>query len=177
MFRSVILLVTMCHVIGCTPQTPPPPSLMVITTEGDQTKVVMQLAEDTAVFDITSPNGIGGANIQLSSGEWQPTVILRFHLSGLEEMALTYGQTATSAASSASVTLNISSTDSQVYQSANSEPITSDSPYWLTVSLQNEDGSAGQIPLENGVIEVTLPRDFHTQNPASFHISWIDFYR
>lgn len=155
--------------VSCQPQTPPLPSLTVITTEGVQTKVVMRLAGDTAVFDITSPSGIGGANVQLSSGEWRRTMRLRFHLSGLEEMTLTYGETTTA--------VNISSTDSQIRQSVNDAPIDSSSPHWMNVSLKNEDGSAGQIPLENGTIEVTLPPDFHTQDPDSFHINWIDFYR
>lgn len=169
MIRLWLFILIMFLMVSCRPQTPPLPSLTVITTEGVQTKVVMQLEGDTAVFDITSPTGIGGANVQLSSGDWRPTVILRFHLNGLEEMTLTYGETSTA--------VNISSTDSQVSQSANNTPIDSGSPYWLNVSLQNEDGSAGQVPLENGTIEVTLPPDFHTQNPDSFHIRWIDFYR
>lgn len=175
--RGLIWLLTTWLAVGCAAQTPPPPSLTLITTEGTQTKVVMQLSDDTAVFDITSPSGIGGANVQLSSGEWRPNLVLRFHLNGLEELELTYGDTATSAALSTSVTLNISSTDSQVYQSANGTPIDSSSPYWMKTTIRNEDGRAGQIPLQNGTIEVTLPPDFHTQNPASFHISWIDFYR
>lgn len=154
--------------MSCQPAAQPP-SLTVITTEGAGTKVAVQLSGDTAVFDITSPSGIGGANVQLSSGEWRRTMRLRFHLSGLEEMVLTYGDTA--------VTLNISSTDSQVRQSVNDAPIDNRSPYWMDVSLKNEDGRAGQIPLQNGTIEVTLPRDFHSQNPNSFHVSWIDFYR
>jgi len=154
---------------GCTAQTQRQPSLTLITTEGEQTKVVMKSEGDTAVFDITSPTGIGGANVQLSSGEWLSNMVLSFHLNGLEQMTLTYGETA--------VTVNISSTDSQIFQSVNNEPIDTKSPYWMAVSLKNTDGTTGQVPLENGTIEVTLPADFHSQNPASFHISWIDFYR
>ncbi len=169
MIRLGLFLLIMFLMVSCQPQTSPLPSLTVITTEGVQTKVVMQLEGDTAVFDITSPTGIGGANVQLSSGEWRPTVILRFHLNGLEEMTLTYGETATA--------VNISSTDSQIRQSVNDAPIDSSSPHWMKTVIRNEDGSAGQIPLENGTIEVNLPSDFHTQNPNSFHISWIDFYR
>ncbi len=166
----LLLLLLALPLASCYSQTPPaPPSLTVITTEGAGTKVAVQLSGDTAVFDITSPSGIGGAKVQLSSGEWRRTMRLRFHLNGLEEMVLTYGDTA--------VTLNISSTDSQVRQSVNDAPIDSSSPYWMPVSLKNEDGNADQIPLTNGTIEVTLPPDFHSQNPNSFHIRWIDFYR
>jgi hypothetical protein len=169
MVRFVVLLLMLFIIIGCSAPAQRQPSLTVITTEGEQTKVMMQPQGDTAVFDITSPTGIGGANVQLSSGEWLPHIVLRFHLNGLEEMTLMYGDTA--------VTVNVSSTDSQIYQSANGETIDVHSPYWTAVSLKNEDGSAGQIPLENGTIEVTLPSDFHTQNPAGFHINWVDFFR
>ncbi len=177
MFRFVILIwMIILVLVSCSAQEQRQPSLTVITTEGDQTKVVMQPVGDTAVFDITSPSGIGGATVQLSSGEWLPTIVLRFHLNGLEEMTLTYGEpTAETAATT--IALNISSTDSQIYQSTNDEPIDEGSPYWLDVSLLNEDGTTGQIPLQNGTIEVTLPPDFHAQNPISFHIRWIDFYR
>lgn len=176
MIRLGLFLLIMFLMVSCQPQTPPLPSLTVITTEGVQTKVVMQLEGDTAVFDITSPTGIGGANVQLSSGEWRPTVVLRFHLNGLEEMTFTYGEPTPEAAAT-TITVNISSTSSQVNQSANGVPINQDSPFWMDVALLNEDGVTGQIPLQNGMIEVTLPPDFHTQDPSGFHLSWIDFYR
>ena len=176
MMRLLIVLWIIFFVASCHSQEQRSPALTVITTEGEQTKVMMQPVGNTAVFDITSPTGIGGATVQLSSGEWMSAITLRFHLNGLEEMTLTYGEpTAETAATT--INLNISSTDSQVYQSINDTLIDEDSPYWLDVSLLNEDGSAGQVPLQNGTIEVTLPSDFHTQNPNSFHISWIDFYR
>jgi hypothetical protein len=176
MRRLVILMGILLFLAGCHAQEQRQPSFTVIMTEGEQTKVVMQPAGDTAVFDITSPTGLGGANVQLQSGEWQPTIILRFHLNGLEEMTLTYGEP-TAEAAATTITLNISSIDSQVFQAANDEPIGEDSPYWMEVALFNEDGTAGQLPLQNGTIELTLPPDFHAQDPASFHINWIDFYR
>jgi len=169
MVRIVVLFLIIFIMSGCSPSEQKQPFLTDITTEGNQTKVVMKSEDESAVFDITSPTGIGGASVQLSSGEWLSNIVLRFHLTGLEQMTLTYGETA--------VTVNISSTDSQIYQSVNGEQIDANSPYWTAVTLKNADGTTGQVPLENGTIEVTLPTDFHSQNPTSFHISWIDFYR
>ena len=172
--RLILILFLMGFAAGCATFAPSTrqPLLVVITTEGSNNKVATEMEGETAVYNIESETGIGGAQVQLQSGEWPPAMILRFHLTGLEEMTLTYGEAATA------VTLNISSHgDNEIHQTVNDAPISPDDPRWLTVIITNEDGSSGTIPLENGTIEVTLPKDFYEVAPTSFHINWIDFYR
>lgn len=170
--RWVSVLLLMGFVVGCAATAPDRnmPLLVVITTEGNNNKVFTEMEGDTAVYNIESETGLGGAQVQLQSGEWPPEMILRFHLTGLEEMTLSYEETA--------VTLSISSHgDNEIRQTVNDLPLSPDDPHWLPVSINNEDGSPGTIPLENGTIDVTLPKDFYEVAPVSFHINWIDFYR
>jgi hypothetical protein len=150
------------------------PFLWVITTEGAGDEVKMVLEGETAVLDIHSETGIGGAQVQLQSGTWPPEMVLRFHLSGLEEMTLIYGET--------TLTLNVSSHgDNAIWQSitqnGNTEEIGPDSPYWMNVSLTAADGSPASIPLDKGTIQVTIPKDITQSDQTSFTIQWIDFYR
>jgi hypothetical protein len=142
---------------GCTPPSQVEATADIIEPTPEGAEVLPE--EETAVFDIHS---------------WPPGVMVRFHLKGLEEMTLAYGDTA--------VTLNISSLGGNevrqsVDQNGQTEIIHSDSPYWLNVTLTNSDGSPGTIPLEEGSIDVILPTHFHETNPESFSLNWIDFFR
>lgn len=166
MIRFLPLILFLSCLIGCasaneikaTATTVPAPSPQV---------------EATAVYDITSESGIGSETFLRPGKQWPAEVMLRFHLKGLEEMTLTYGATA--------VTLNVlSGGQNEVSQSVSrngqSETGSSDS-YQLTTTITNADGSEGTIPLEDGTINVVLPAAFHQENPDSFSVSWIDFYR
>lgn len=172
--RLVSTLFLISFLAGCAATAPDSNKslLVVITTEGNNNKVSTEMEGDTAVYNIESETGLGGAQVQLQSGEWPPEMILRFHLTGLEEMTLTYGEAATA------VTLSISSHgDNEIRQTVNDVPLSPEDPRWLVVTITNEDGTPGTIPLENGTIDVTLPKDFYESAPTSFHINWIDFYR
>lgn len=176
MRRYVSLMGLLLFLSACTAVTREndQPFLIVVTTEGTNNQVKTAQVEETAVFNVHSETGIGGAQIQLQSGEWRPTMLLRFHLSGLEEMKLTYGD--------AIIALNVSSLGgNEVRQSVtrdgNTETLTADSPYWLDVAVKAEDGSAGTIPLEKGTIDVTMPPHFYETHQPAFTINWIDFYR
>lgn len=155
---------------GCNSTTPAAPAQTVITVQGLQNRVVMIMDKQTAVFNIHSQTGIGNAQVQRDDGHWPQPMVLHFHLSGLEEMTLTYGETA--------VTLNISSQgDNEIRQSVHDAAITAEDARWLAVAVTNTDGTPGVIPLQEGLIAVTLPPEFHAVAPASFTIQWIDFYR
>ncbi len=136
-----------------------------VSTQKAEDVVTVEIGADgqTAVFDITSPSGIGGAEVELLSGIWPEEIRLRFHLRGLEEMRFAYDEV--------QVTASVSSTGAGEVRQAVSlagqpvQPITAVSPYWLPYQRQS------------GVFEFLLPADFYQAAPAAFSLNWIDFYR
>ena len=120
-------------------------------------------AGQTAVFDITSPSGIGGTEVELLSGAWPGEIRLRFPLRGLEEMRFAYDEV--------QVTASVSSTGAgEVRQSVSlagqpAQPITAVSPFWMPYQREND------------AFVFQLPADFYPAAPAAFSLNWIDFYR
>ena len=64
-----------------------------IATKNKEDQVTVAVANDKGTVDIHSKSGIGSATITPTSGEWPKTVIVRFHLGGLERFALSAGKT------------------------------------------------------------------------------------
>jgi hypothetical protein len=129
---------------------------------------------DSAVFDITSPSGIGGATVRLSGRTWPEHLILYLHLQGLEQFRLGYGEVV--------VTTAVSSQDGSTYQSITTpnvteQPIEPGSPYWLKTNVVTADGSSGTTPLENGYFVLELPADFRQSGAVEFSLEWVDFFR
>jgi hypothetical protein len=127
-----------------------------------------------AVVEVVSPNGIGGAEVEITSAALPRSITLRLHLRGLEQLRFTYGDT--------TVTTSISSsgdgTPRQTYHGAGQEQtIAEGSPYWMNVRLVPTGSSPATIPLQNGYIEVEAPQDFLARRQTKFAIQWIDFYR
>lgn len=158
---------------ACAVSIQSPTALKAVPTKGDP-QIVFSITSSTAIIDIVSPTGIGGAAIEKTGGQWPPKVLMRFHLNGLEDLKFTYGDK--------TMAVSVSSTgDNTVRESAiisdSETPIKNDSPYWMAVNIVSKDGSAGKIPLEDGLIEVTAAADFLRSGNTQFSIEWIDFYR
>jgi len=51
----------------------------------------------TALVEVTSPSGIGSADVQHTGGKRPRQVVIRLHLKGLEEFQFAYGQTVVTA--------------------------------------------------------------------------------
>ncbi len=124
---------------------------------------------DRTIFDVWSPSGIGSAGVRLAAGDMPPSVVMRFHLRGLEQMTFSYGDTI--------VTLSVpSGGDAPVLQSVlqagQEQSIGPESPYWMeVVQMEPSDGSDG------GYFQVTAPQAFSTSPATNFTMGWIDFYR
>jgi len=158
---------------ACAVSIQSPTALKAVPKKGDP-QIVFSITSGTAIIDIVSPSGIGGAAIEKTGGQWPPKVVMRFHLNGLEDLKFMYDDKI--------IAVSVSSTgDSTVRESAiigDSEmPIRNDSPYWMAVNIVSKDGSPGNIPLDGGLIEVTAPADFVRSGNTQFSIEWIDFYR
>lgn len=140
---------------------------VVVDKAGD--RVVVTSDEDRAIFDVWSETGIGAAAVSLEAGAMPPSISLRLHLRGLEQMSFAYDGTV--------VSLSVSSSgDRPVLQSATVDgdemAVTPLSPYWMDVTqAESEAGAAG------GSYQVTAPPAFFAAAAAEFRITWIDFYR
>lgn len=166
-------IVASIELAACAVSTQSPAALKATPTQGNP-QIVFSITSSTAIIDIMSPTGIGGAAIEKTGGQWPLKVAMRFHLKGLEDLKFTYG--------ARTMAVSVSSTgDNAVRESAiigdSETPIKNDSPYWMAVNIVSKDGSPGKIPLEDGTIEVTAPADFLQGDNAQFSIEWIDFYR
>ena len=158
---------------ACAVSIQPPTALKATPTNGDP-QIVFSSTSSTAIIDIVSPTGIGGAAIEKTGGQWPQKVVMRFHLKGLEDLKFTYGDK--------TMTVSVSSADDNaVRESAiigdSETPMKNDSPYWMAVNIVSKDGSLGKLPLDDGMIEVAAPADFLRSDNAQFLIEWIDFYR
>lgn len=153
----------------------PDPPQFDIATKKKEDRVVVALAEQKATFEIHSRSGIGSATITAKSGAWPKTVIVRFHLGGLERFAISNGK-ATLSGSVASYgenakRLHLSHGDEE-------KEVEKNSPYWTQIKMLGVDGRPStDYPLKNGYFEVAVPKAMFKDKPKTLTISWIDFYR
>jgi hypothetical protein len=142
------------------------------------TRVAASADGEQAIVEIFSPQGIGGADIEITSARMPTKIVMRLHLRGLEELRLAYGGTVVTAALS-------SAGDNSVRQRRQAgaasgspeEALAETSPYWMSIRIVPAGGAPAAIPLEEGYIEVEAPRDLLTRGQRAFSIHWIDFYR
>ncbi len=167
LYLAMLLALTACN-------TPAPLTLTASPTKADASLLV-ETEGQQALIQIHSPGGIGGAAVEITSAPRPEKIILRFYLRGLEELRFTYADTLITASVASTGEHNLRQTVRQANQPE--QPLSPASPYWLKIRLVTEDGSPGNIPLQNGYIEVETPPDFIQSQERKFAIEWIDFYR
>lgn len=162
-------LLTACAAPAAGPATSATaPSEVQVATDKPDNRVAVTSDADRLIVDVVSPSGIGNAGVRMATGAMPPTVLMRFHLRGLEQMTLAFGD--------AVVKLSVPSGGGPVLQSVieagQERAIGPDSPYWMAVTqAAPPDGS------DSVLFEVTSPPAFAASPPASFTVGWIDFYR
>ena len=145
-----------------------------IATRKAQARVA-KTREDTAIFDVECPRGIGSAEITLKSGAWPDTLLVRLHLRGLESFKVSDGTTTVEASVSSHGDHAV-----RVYRmESNAEKgIERGSPLWTEIKALDVDGKPmGKIPLDKGHFEVTVPKAFLNSQTKTIRLEWIDFYR
>lgn len=142
-----------------------------ITTKRDTDNVVVTIEQDTTVFSIHSPFGIGQATIGRTIDQWPKIVILRLHLKGLENFRAMNGE--------ATLNASVSSQEKRLWlDDHEGSPLDSESPFWMEISrVNNDEKRSNEIPLSGGYFEIRLPKTFFKDNPKSITVFWIDFYR
>ena len=172
----LVLLCLAAGMTACATGTGPGPSdesEYHISSSRPSAQVTVTNEDTRAVVEVYSDSGIGNATVRLVSGEWPPSLLLRFHLQGLEGLQFLYGETLID------VSVN---TEAQVLQSVTegssaSQPIDDGSRLWMPVTFLDKDGTSVDAPVAGGVIELLSPASFHAGEYPEFTINWIDFYR
>jgi len=149
------------------------PVFSVITKNQDD-QIDIQQENGITTVDIHSPTGIGTAKFELESGAMPEKLILRLHLTGLEEFRLVSNQTTIAASGSSSEAFDL--TGQSVIASGNEYFITPIDPLWMKIEIVS-DQSNKTIPLKKGYFEVIVPQEFVRSAGNSFEVQWIDFYR
>jgi hypothetical protein len=172
MTRSSLLLFALLAVTtACTSLQINRPIYEITTTKPDD-KLSYTWQDETAYFYLYSPGGIGQAQFRRTGGAVPHHIIFNVFLKGLESFRLTYGQTA--------VQVSLRAVDAPILVQSGPpggalQDVTSDaSPLWMPVRIV---ASMPTIPMTNGYFEITAPPVFISDNPQSFSIEWIDFYR
>jgi hypothetical protein len=144
-----------------------------ITSNRPSSQVTVSNEADSAIVEVFSDNGIGNASVELVSGDWPGSIVMRFHLQGLESLQFSYGDIV--------VDLSVN-TQNMILQSVTSaggtnETISKESDFWMPVIFFDREGNAEDGPTAGGIIEVKAPVDFLNGSYSEFMINWIDFYR
>ena len=129
---------------------------------------------ERVVFSLRSPFGISHARIERVEA-WPKQVVLRLHLSGLEQLQITNGtDTVFAAVSSTNAVPRV-----RVWlKDQEQRPLDSQHPLWLAIrGVTNHGQPTDAVPLKDGYFEVTLPEKLLAGNPRAITVSWIDFYR
>lgn len=141
----------------------------VVTTTKPADSVTPVVSEDTVRFDVVSESGIGGAGVTLASGSWPPRILLRFHLTGLEELRFHYGET--------TILVAVPNTEEgQVRESVleaegGEQQLAPGSPQWMEVQVERSAASVVEY------VEVAAPDAFRRGGYREFDMQWVDFYR
>ena len=160
---AIVVVTILC--VGCTNAIETPQ--FKITTKHENNDVEVKIEHGRAVISIHSPFGISQATIERLDEKWPNIVVLRLDRTGLENFKVTNGTITLEAA--------VSSQDVRIWKDGNEDtPIDSKSPYWMEIRIVGKDET---IPPNDGYFEMEMPKVFFQQNPKSFTINWIDFYR
>lgn len=150
------------------------PELKVVTKRADD-KIEVTRNDEQTILSVRCPSGIGSGVVSRLSDLWPKRVILRLHLNGLEGLKVS--------SNNIELAAEVAGTDNKKFlyltkrANQSSEPRTTklaDSE----IRAFSKDGKPSEvIPLKDGYFEVRLPTELFADNPESFTINWIDFYR
>jgi len=144
-----------------------------ITTHREDDCVQVRVDKGAVIFDVRSPVGISHSLITREAEAWPKTIFLRLKLQGLEHFSLAQGDV--------KIEGSVSSQDGSLrlwIAEQEDKPLTEAHPLWIEVRRLDAQGQpTNALPCPDGSIELQLPRAFLKDNPSSFTLRWIDFYR
>jgi hypothetical protein len=167
LFALGALVLTGCAVV------PQAPASFDVTTTKPEDDVVVSEENGTAIFDVTSPSGIGSARVTRTSGAMPKNILFRLHLQGLEHFSFAFEDEVIEV----SIPSGGEQTPMVLNQNAgpsSANPLDASSPLWMPAKIVSANP---EIPLKDSYFEIQAPRAFLESDASSFALEWIDFYR
>lgn len=164
MFRHIITFISLLLLSACAnlPWTLEPPAQFDIQVNKPADRIAFGSTGRHAQFDIYSASGIGGAQFTQSSGAAPLQITLRLHLRALEGFKLSFDDQV--------IQIEIPTNDTPTPRAS----VTSDSPLYPPVAIVSQ----GELyPIQDGYIQIELPRAYFQAEARAFAIEWIDFHR
>jgi SAM-dependent methyltransferase len=140
-----------------------------IATRKAEDVITTEVKDDSVVYTISSPSGIGAATIMPWNG-WPKKVVLKLRLRGLESLRVVAGEIDLRAS------LQSHGEHRQLLTvTANGQEKTIEES---DIQVLDASGKPVQgLPGEGGCFEIELPGLLFEAQPKSMKIDWIDFYR
>ncbi|MFO7632555.1 MAG: hypothetical protein R6W76_08455 [Caldilinea sp.] len=179
-YMIALLSGAMVLLAGCRPIQPQPSAavdsepLPIIENTGEADTLSITVEDGATRIDIVSPRGIGEAQVRFTPESVDSSILLRFHLQGLEQAFFDNGDIRLEITLSSHAPYVVSqwlSTDH------GAQPLVEDDDLWAHVELVSADDAAPTIPLQGGHIDVTLPPNFMDAQHPVLSLRWIDFHR
>jgi hypothetical protein len=145
-------------------------SFDIITRKPDD-QVKVRLEKDTAVFDVLSRSGIGGATITRVGDKWPANVILRFHLAGLESLAVSSGKLRL-----AGSVLSHSGYAKRLILTGEGKDGKQDPGTKIEV-LDAAGNPVAGLPDKGGYFQLAVPKTLLDGRSKTLELGWIDFFR
>ncbi len=142
-----------------------------IRTKKSADHVKVHVEKGAATFAVHSPSGIGSATITLVKEQWPETVVVRFHLHGLESFSISHGKMKL-----AGSVVSHSGNPSRLYLSEDGEERKLEPGSGIRVFDARGKPAKG-LPGEGGYFEIVLPETLFEGRSKSLTLQWIDFYR
>lgn len=181
LFPSILLLLgALALLAGCQPVTPSPvahdqsQAAAVIKVANADDAVAVYAQTGTTFVDITSPRGIGSAQVQFTPAQAAGPIQLRFYLKGLEQALLDNGDMQLEIGISSHPPYLVSQT---VITSNGARSLDKDDALRADVTLASAEGAPATIPLHSGQIAITLPATLIDARRPVLSLRWVDFYR
>jgi hypothetical protein len=144
-------------------------------TEKPADQIKMAVDKNTVKLDVLSESGIGGATITMKHDKWPKTIVLRFHLRGLEWFSISNGKIKLSGS-----VLSHSGNPRLLHvdEDGKEKKVEMGSPYWTEIRVLDGNGKTTDgLPGKGGYFEIRVPKALLEGEPKRLELGWIDFYR
>jgi hypothetical protein len=159
---GVFLLAACGNVLPAPTPTPAPPAFEIATGKSADT-ITYATQNHRVTFDVHSARGIGSARITQTGGAAPEHITLRLHLRALEHFKFTFDN------QSVEIEIPTPGTDHTPRES-----VSPDGALYMPVKIFSRDDA---YPIQEGYIQIELPRAYFDAGAREFSIEWIDFYR
>ena len=139
-------------------------------------RIIFSPSSGEFIFEVHSSNGFGKAIISLVRGPWPAKVCFHLYLHGLESFSINNGLFVLNTSILSYPPYSVLCEINTVGQDSR-EPLVETSPYWMSVDKVSIGNVISEVPLQNGYVEVVIPKIVFESEPEILYIEWVDFLR